>query len=855
MEVKGDACGLRPKQPPDNDLHQTQHLIKSIEIADGWEFRQAGDEPASSPGWLPVSRFPTDIYTDLAYHHLVPDPSVAKNEEHVQWVGEQSWVYRTKFVSPPLTSAQTATIAFDGLDTYATVSLNGKEVLKTKNMFIPERLDVTKHLNTSSESKLEIVFESSYLVGKKLVESDPGHGYGCWNAFILIDNSFVLGDPSRLTIRKASYHYCEVDGNATEVRFEVLFKGKMVAIETVEIVGGLASAVFRTQKPELWFPARYGKQPLYDLKAVLYAGTSVCDVKTKRFGLRRAEVIQRELEDAPGTTLFFQVNNIPVFCGGSNWIPVDMSIPRIDPSKYRALVKLALEGNNSMIRVWGGGIYEEDVFYDTCDEFGVLVWQDFLFACGNYPANDEFLDLVKREATANVKRLRHHPCIVIWAGNNEDYQYRESENLEYDPDDRKPENWLKTNFPARYIYEKLLVDVTRELIPDTYYHFGSPFGGGGKSTTDPTVGDIHQWNVWHGTQESYQNWDKLGGRFVSEFGMEAFPSSTTVDSYLPNGKDDPDRYAQSSTIDFHNKAVGHERRIAAYLVENIPYSHEPFDYYVYCTQLMQAECIATAFRLWKREWKGPSREYCGGALVWQLNDCWPGQSWSIVDYFLQPKLAYYTMKRELVDITINTKRIVEEIPADKYTRAHIQNIHKVQIFATNLSMDDHHYALRYKGWDIRTGEHQFTRQIPKPGMLKHNRSTELDVHILGDSERAARMIIAAYLVDLGNDRIIARSISWPEPLKYIRFPVPKNLRIDIIGDQDTGKVIEIQSDVLVKGFVLEVNNGNEKGTIVSLDDNCVDLVPGEPIRIGVKGLEAIQEPKIRYRHLKAAIDL
>lgn len=274
----------------------------------------------------------------------------------------------------------------------------------------------------------------------------------------------------------------------------------MVATETVGIVDGLASAVFRTQKPELWYPARYGKQPLYELEAVLFAGTSACDAKTKRFGLRRAEVVQRELKDAPGTTFFFQINDIPVFCGGSNWIPADMSIPRIEPSRYRALVRLALAGNNSMIRVWGGGIYEEDVFYDTCDELAILVWQDFLFACGNYPANKEFLDLVRREAMANVKRLRHHPCIVIWAGNNEDYQYRETENLDYDPEDQDPENWLKSDFPARYIYEKLLVDVTQALIPGTFYHFGSPFGG--KSTTDPTAGDIHQWNGWSSSSQA-----------------------------------------------------------------------------------------------------------------------------------------------------------------------------------------------------------------------------------------------------------------------------------------------------------------------------------------------------------------
>ncbi|KAL8658572.1 MAG: hypothetical protein Q9226_000906 [Calogaya cf. arnoldii] len=854
MEVKRDACGLRAKQLHPDDLGETQNSLKSIQVVDGWKFRQVGDHIAGLPGWLPVSRFPTNVHADLLHHRLIPDPTVAKNEELVQWVGERAWAYRTKFPCPSLSPAQKVVMAFDGLDTHATVWLNGKELLKTKNMFVPERLDVTKHLNILTDNELEIIFESSYLIGKKLVESDPGHRPIYLELFYCrIADLFLTAEVERSLAAAEIAAHCEVEGNATEIRFEILFQGKMVATETVGIVDGLASAVFRTQKPELWYPARYGKQPLYELKAVVYAGTSACDVKTKRFGLRRAEVIQRELEDAPGTTFFFQVNNIPVFCGGSNWIPADMSIPTIESTRYRALVKLALESNNSMIRVWGGGIYEEDVFYDTCDELGILVWQDFLFACGNYPANNEFLDLVSHEATANVKRLRHHPCIVIWAGNNEDYQYRETENLDYDPQDRDPESWLKSNFPARYIYEKLLVDVTQALIPNTYYHIGSPFGG--KSTTDPTVGDIHQWNVWHGTQESYQTWDKLVGRFVSEFGMEAFPSISTIDSYLPNGKDDPDRYAQSSTVDFHNKAVGHERRLATYLEENIPYSHEPFDYYIYCTQLMQAECLATAFRLWKREWKGRSREYCGGALVWQLNDCWPGQSWSIVDYFLRPKLAYYAMKRELADITINTKRIVEDIPADRYTRAHIKRAHKVQIFATNFSLNNHQYSLKFQGWDISTGQQLLAEQNAEPETLNPNQSTELCVRELGDSETAARMVFAAYLINPNDGQIIARSINWPEPLKYSHFPAPKNLRVDIVRakDTDTGHTIEIQCDVPVKGFVLEVSDA-EKHDIV-FEDNCIDLVPDEVVRIGVKGLGSIKEPKITYRYLKAGIDL
>ena len=284
----------------------------------------------------------------------------------------------------------------------------------------------------------------------------------------------------------------DVEGNASTVKFEISLNSTTVSSEIVNVRKGLATATFRTRNPELWYPATYGKQPLYVLTATLQSEDSKLDIVSKRFGIRRAEVVQKRLEDAPGTSFYFKINNIPVFCGGSNWIPADSLLPRLTPQKYKDWVKLVVEGNQVMLRIWGGGIFENKALYEACDEMGVLVWQDFLFGCGNYPVNEDFLALVKREAEENVKILRHHSSIVIWAGNNEDYQYRESEGLEYDPEDHNPENWLKTTFPARYIYEKILVDVTRELVPDTYYHFGSPFGG--KDTRDPTVGDIHQWN-------------------------------------------------------------------------------------------------------------------------------------------------------------------------------------------------------------------------------------------------------------------------------------------------------------------------------------------------------------------------
>jgi len=631
----------------------------------------------------------------------------------------------------------------------------------------------------------------------------------------------------------------DIEGGASDVKFDISLNGNNVASETVTASKGQATHTFTIQDPALWYPIRYGEQPLYIVTATLIQSKSELHTTSKKFGLRRAELIQRPMTGQPGTTFFFQINNVPVFCGGSDWIPADNFIPRISKEKYYDWVKLVADGNQFMIRVWGGGVFEEQPFYDACDELGILVWQDFMFGCGNYPAFPELLTSIKREAEENVKILRHHPSIVIWAGNNEDYQYQESENLTYEPENKDAESWLKTSFPARYIYEKILADACEELIPDTYYHFGSPWGG--KDTRDPTIGDIHQWNVWHGTQEKYQNFDTLVGRFVSEFGMEAFPNIKTIESFLPLGKDDPDRFAQSSTVDFHNKADGHERRIALYLVENFRYAPDPLEQFIYSTQLMQAECLASAYRLWKRQWKGPGKEYCGGALVWQINDCWPVTSWAIVDFYLRPKHAYYTVKREMAPISLGVTRKEHVVPKDKYTRAFVTKTTEIEVWGSNLTLEDLTADVVVKAFDVITGEETYSKTVKSSFLLPENRSTEITSFKVPvrkqNADEEGRTVVAAYLFQDG--RQIARYINWPEPLKYVHLQKPKRLQANLSSD---GKSVDISAEFQVKGEALESEDDD-----VIFGDNLVDIVPGEIVSISVKG--AKKDTKIGTRYL------
>ncbi|KAF3764256.1 family 2 glycoside hydrolase [Cryphonectria parasitica EP155] len=837
---------------------------KVIPIDKHWEFKQADKEDA---GFLPVAQFPTNVHLDLMHHDLIPDPFIGKNEIDVQWIGEKVWIYQTKFTAPSVGTGSKAVLAFDGLDTFAAVVLNGTKILDSDNMFIPERVDVTSTVK-EGENELVITFDSAYLRGWKEVEKHPGHKWGCWN-----------GDNSRLAVRKAQYEFgwdwgpvlntcgpwrpvnleiyesrlsdlyfdtsvgedlrsatvvahASVEGAAEKVSFKVFLDGHTAATETIKGNGDI-EATFHISSPSLWYPARYGEQPLYAVTATLLSDADEeIDTVTKKIGIRRSELIQRPLDGQPGTSFFFQVNNIPIYCGGSDWIPADNFLPRISRQRYYDWVKLVADGNQVMIRVWGGGIYEDQAFYDACDEYGILVWQDFMFGCGNYPAHPEILKSIKREAEENVRLLRHHPSIVIWAGNNEDYQYQESAGLTYDFDNKDAESWLKTDFPARYIYEKVLADVCAELIPGTYYHFGSPWGGG-KPTSDPTVGDLHQWNVWHGSQEKYQNFDKLVGRFVSEFGMEAFPHIKTIESYLPLGKDDPDRYPQSSTVDFHNKADGHERRIALYLVENFRYAPDPIEQFIYCTQLMQGECIASAYRLWKRQWQGPGKEYSAGALVWQINDCWPVTSWSIVDYYLRPKHAYFTVKREMAPLSIGITRREHRHPRDKYTRVDVDVHSVIEIWGSNLTLDHVKVDCVLKAFDVETGEETFSEKAQSDILLKENRSTEIlamDVPVVHKDKggEEARTVVAAYLIAAdGTGKQLARYVNWPEPLKYLHLQKPSRLKAVL---NEEGNAIEVSAEVPVKGLALECED-NE----VKFEDNLVDIVPGEVVSIGVKG--------------------
>ncbi|EKM80323.1 hypothetical protein AGABI1DRAFT_120351 [Agaricus bisporus var. burnettii JB137-S8] len=829
-----------------------------------WSFTQVGGGQGTKDGeWLKVSSFPTTVHVELLKLGRIPDPFIGLHEWDVQWVGEAEWAFRNNFdVTREELDFPHLDLVFGGLDTFAAVTLNGHDILKTSNQFIEHRVAVKDRL-TIGLNELVIHFESAFLKGR---DTEKQHGkFNLWN-----------GDSSRLHVRKAQYNYgwdwgpilmtvgpwkpitfeaytnriVDVDIRArvnedlsVNLSADVTFAEKKSGFMVFSLSGpdGAATAsisptatdsgqakvslAFPPGKLSLWYPIGYGKQSLYtaSIKFTDEHG-DVVDSKTQTIGFRRVRIVEKKLVDQEGLTFLFEVNNIRIFCGGSNWIPADSFLTAVTPKRYRDWLQLAVEGNQNMIRVWGGGIYEHDSFYESCDELGLLVWQDFMFGCGQYPAYDSFVESVREEAVQNVKRLRHHPSVVIY-----DYQLAESLNLELDYAD-ETSDFRDTNFPARYIYERVLPEVVQALT-DTYYHRASPYSGHGKVTTDPKFGDIHQWNVWHGSQEPWHNWDILAGRFVSEFGMQGYPNVRTVDNWL--GGDVSERFPQSRVCNNHNKADGFERRLELYLVENFRHAFD-MESYIFYTQVMQAETLASAYRLWRRNWRGPGREYTAGALVWQLNDCWPVTSWAIVDYFLRPKPAYFAIARELRPYTVGMTRKEYQKFDDDRTAAFFKIETVLEIWGTNSTLEEKKARLELTAFDLHS---DWVEGWTKEVILAPNSSTEIykggapGLPVRTKKSEAAKTVIFSARLLGDNEDVLGRYSNWPEPFKFVKFPSVKDVGLGITVGRD-GETVTLSALKPIKGIVLDVD-----GEDVKWSDQAIDLAPGDPQIIRAVGLK------------------
>lgn len=846
-------------------------MLQRTTLNKGWEFKQDSNlNNSTASSFLPVAQFPTIQFIDLLHHKLIPDPYVDSNELDCLWVNDADWTYRTKEL-PPVTlenPSSRAVLVFDGLDTIVDVYLNDKQILSGNNMHISHRVDVTDLLQDRKEaSVLELRFQNAPVYGRKERERIGYKGNG---------TDVHFGGSERLFVRKAQYHWgwdwgpavntsgpwkdihletfisriddflvrqkvtadlesavvtvkgtVEHSGGDQEVELKILDpSGVVVLSQSVKVSDkGTFDASLKLEKPQLWYPFTYGGQPLYTIKALLPGA----DERSQKLGLRRLRLLQHPLKNAKGTSFLFEINNVRVFAGGSCWIPGDFMLPRMSRQRYEDWLLLAKSGNQAMIRVWGGGIVESDDFYNICDREGIMVWQDFLYACGDYPASDDFIANVKLESEQQVKRVGHHPSLVIWVGNNEDYMLAERWGWEYDINDQKGP-WDKTNFPAREIYERVLPDICERLAGDVPYWRSSPYGGA--FANDTTVGDTHIWDVWHGKVSPYQDYKEYTSRFVSEFGFESAPDLRTLHKAITDPKE---RHWQSRTFDAHDKGPGHQRRYGMYSGENFRFRMNPLKDFVYCTQFLQAEAMSYAYNGWKREFRGPGEENCSGILVWQLNDIWPGTSWALVDVDLHRKPSFYITKRALAPVVVGMERLVTKDPP-YIVMSYLPEKASLDLWAVNSTLEDLKATLKLSAFDIESGKEIALSEKDMQLSLKPNQTTEVSKVAIPKAETT---VIVAYLDDTKTGERLARWVSWPEPMKFVRFAPDLKVETRLEGESVT-----LKSNAPAKGVVLSVPV--EQGDDAIWDDNFVDLVPGEEIKIGVKRLNG---RKIQVRYL------
>ncbi|MFQ5770435.1 MAG: glycoside hydrolase family 2 protein, partial [bacterium] len=587
-------------------------MKKIIQLNGAWEFTLNGESPelSSFPDnaypigkWL-KAHVPGTVHTDLIENSIIEDPFHRNNELNVQWVDQVNWIYRKEFeVTDDFLNNPTIYLIAEGLDTIATIFINNQMVAQIQNMHIEHRLDV-KQLLVKGNNEIRIHFDSAIVHAKQLedrfgVLSHTHESYrlyvrkaqysfgwdwgpklatcGIWKSIYLaaVENTQISDVFVESKLNDSfSTAYLDVQiqlERNIEIKDEVCVVVHLNGTKKeVKVSEDFISVPFEITDPELWWPAGYGEQKLYNLKVEVFLNGRKQDERLLKFAIRKVELIQEK--DQWGHSFYFKINNTPIFCKGANWIPADSFIPRVTNEKYRELLQLAREANMNMIRIWGGGIYEQNIFYELCDELGFLVWQDFMFACGAYPEYPEFKENVSQEIESIVKRLRNHPSIVIWCGNNEnEWIWQRSTGESY------------KKMPGYNLFHELIPEICHKLDPSRPYWPSTPFGG--EHPNSPEQGNRHQWDIWSGWQD-FSTVVEDNGRFISEFGFQAPASLSTWEKFtVPE-----DRRPQSEIMEFHNKQEEGTERLFRYLAGHVvlPTSFEDF---IYKCQVVQGEAL------------------------------------------------------------------------------------------------------------------------------------------------------------------------------------------------------------------------------------------------------------------------
>jgi beta-mannosidase len=808
-----------------------------VVIDRGWEFHEAGKEP-----WHPA-RVPGCVHTDLVNNKLIGDPFYRDNEQKLQWIGKTDWEYRTVFnVTPETLKRQHIELVFEGLDTYADVFLNETPLLKADNMFRTWRVDAKGALKAGANTLrirfrspinevLPIMAKMDYQLpatndqGEKTSPHTRKAPYqfgwdwgprfvtsGIWKPVALeawdtarindlhVIQKQVSEDAARLTIEVEIASTS--DGSATLIIDNL--NGRTIAAEQqAKLTPGTNRVAldFVIPKPSLWWPNGLGPHPLYNFRARLLMGGRLSDQALVRTGIRSLELRQRPDQD--GKSFEFIINGVPVFAKGGNWIPADSFPTRITREKYRQLLQSVRDTNMNMLRVWGGGIYESDDFYELCDEMGLLVWQDFMFACSMYPGDQEFLDNVRAEAVDNVKRLRNHPSIVIWVGNNE----IETAWMHW--------GW-KQNLPAKLWddYKKIFHGVLPEVIasydPSRPYWPSSPSSNLEEDSDSQRMGDVHYWEVWHAAKP-FTEYEKQFPRFMSEYGFQSFPQIETVNSYtLPSDHD-----IQSPIMLAHQRHPRGNQLIREYMLREYP-APKDFESFLYVSQVLQAEGIKVGAEHFRR-----IRPRNMGSLYWQIDDCWPVASWSSIDYAGRWKALQYYARRFYQDLLVSPHE--ENGQLNFYIVSDRTKATPAQLNISLMDFDGHVLKNLQKQVEVAALGSSSYLSVPVSELLagKDERGVFLFYELLVDGKPVS-----------GNTRFF-------QPYKNLSTAKPQ-ISADIIRTRQ-GFRISLSSDKFARAVYLS-SAVNHDGFF---SDNYFDLIPGHKVEVEFRTLATLSPADFR----------
>jgi beta-mannosidase len=789
-----------------------------------WKFQQVGTKK-----WLPAS-VPGSVHTDLLAIDRIPDPFGADNEKRVQWVAESDWVYRTSFAcTRELLSEEKVFLVCDGLDTLATVVLNGYVLGRTDNMFRRYQWEVKSLLVTKGANELTITFFSpvKYAAEKQALrtlagvsQAIPGGSHlrkapcqfgwdwgpqlppiGIWKDIRLEGYSGArLVEVHLLQDHTGGQVAVEVRGviqRWTETPLNAVVRITAPDGETVEkegVITGRDDAIVKVliRRPELWWPNGYGGQPLYQVEVFLMRrdGSELAplDKHLYQVGLRKIEL--RQQEDQWGRSFVFVVNDIPIFVKGSNWIPADSFPTRITDESLEALIRSAAETHQNMLRVWGGGFYEEERFYDLCDRYGILVWQEFIFSCSVYPLDEpDYLENVRVEVVENIRRLRHRASLALWCGNNEmewgwvDWNWKTPELQD-----------LKAAYDR--FFHHILPDWCKAEDPDHSYWPSSPSSDTPfENPNGQKQGDSHYWDVWHG-RKPFTSYRDQYPRFMSEFGFQALPPLATIRSFA----DESDWNMTSYIMEMHQKNASGNSLMVGQMLDTFRLPKD-FDSLVYLSMALQAEGIRYGVEHWRRH---PDR--VAGTLYWQLNDCWPVASWSSLDYFGRWKALHYAARRFYAPMMLS----IEDKPP-------LQGV-----YVSNDLLEPWEGDVR---WSLETLRGKVLISGREHVSAAPQAATQVCLLNFSDRITDDNIRTLVFVADLWDgEQLVARQTAGFAPIKHLSLEDPA-MTVDIHTEK--GKLIFALSSRSL-ALLVELSL---KGVDVIFSDNYFNLPPGRIVRI------------------------